>query len=265
VSLPRRLTSADASERLRAIDAVVADGRAAADVLSALAECLASRNKLIQRRAAQAFAALSAGGVAVQDILVATLLSPAQHQRWGAVYALSLLGPPPRDTLPVLLECLAVDDGDVRWAAADILVHMPVAGEVLDALRVLLRTGTAAQRKMAAYCLRDLDVRLPLVEQTMLAALDDADAGVRMAGMSALVRLSSDRAVLAQRLVRLIQDRDPGVRRAAAAALGAAGYRSDGVLTALRAAAADADPSLRRAAERSLRQLTDDARLSRDR
>jgi HEAT repeat protein len=260
VRLPERLASTDPSECLAAIDTAVAQASATADVLRALAECLGSRHKLIQRRAAQAFASLSASGVAVRDVLLATLLSRAQQQRWGAAYALSLLSAPPWEALPVLLECLGIDDGDVRWAAADILVRMRVEGDALDELRVLSSTGTAVQRKMAAYCLRDLGTRLPAVEQTLLAAVEDADPGVRMAAMSALARLSSDRVAVAQRLVRLLGDPDPGVRRAAAATLGAVGQRSDTVLTALRAAAASPDRSLRRAAERSLRRLAGDGR-----
>ncbi len=243
------------AECLAAIAAVQARADADPAALAALARHLGSRHKMIQRRAAEAFAVLDRRGIPVRDVLLATLQSAAPHQRWGAAYALSLLGALPPASLPVLVECLGVDDGDVRWAAANILLGMRGAGDVVDALRELLRAGNAAQRKMAAYCLRDMDAPSPVAERALLAALDDAEPGVRMAAMSALVRLSADHTAVARGLIPLLGDAEPGVRRAAAATLGAVGERSDVVLAALRAAAAGPDPSLRRAAERSLRRL----------
>ncbi len=254
MTAPERLRAPQLDERLAVMNDLAASGDADAVTVGALVECLAHQSKAIQRRAAETLKALAARGVAVRDVLLQALQAAAPAQRWGAAYALSLLGAPPAEVLPVLLECLGADDGDVRWAAAAILVPMREPG--LDStLCSVLRSGSARQRKMAAYCLRDRATRLPTIEQAMLEATGDPEPGVRMAAISALARVSAEPTVAAQRLVAMFHDPDAGVRRAAAAALGALGYRSDAVLAALRAATDSADLSLQRAAGRSLRRL----------
>jgi HEAT repeat protein len=255
VSLVERLQSPEVSECLTAIDALVRRADVEAAELDALAECLGHPRKVAQRRAAEAFAALSRAGIDVRDVLGTALRSAVPRQRWGAAFALSLVGTPPAETLPVLLECLGCGDGDVRWAAASAVVRMPQVAALSDALCALLRTGGAAQRKMCAYCLRDLGTRSAAVEAALLAALDDPDAGVRIAAIAGLTRLAVDRAAVARRLITLLGEAHEGVRRAAAAGLGALGERSEPVLEALQAAAASPDRSLQRAAGRSLRLL----------
>lgn len=250
-----RLRSPAVVERLAAMAEAAENGRNDSATLAALVECLGDEKKVVQRRAAEVLVALSGRSPAVHQALQTTLRSAAPRQRWGAAFAFSLLGVPPPDVLPVLLESLGSDDGDVRWAAAGALVQMSNRNDLSVALHTLLGTGNAAQRKMAAYCLRDLDTRSPAAEQALFAALDDADAGVRLAAMSSLIRLCANRAVVAQRVMTLLADAAAGVRRAAAAALGSLGERSEPVLSALRVAAASADPSLQRAARRSLRLL----------
>ena len=255
MTLAQRLDAPDVAERLAAMADVTAAADTDAATLAALADCLGDRRKVIQRRAAETFATLSKHGADVQPVLLAALASDAITQRWGAAYALSLLGRAPQVALPVLLKALGCDDGDIRWAAGNIVVRMRDHPGLIDALRDVLATGNAAQRKMAAYCLRDLDVRTPETEQALLAALHDADTNVRLAAISCIARLAIDRAAAAQRLVDLLGDPDVSVRRISAAVLGPFGERSAAVLAALRAATTTADVSLRRAAERSLRLL----------
>jgi HEAT repeat protein len=255
VTLIERLRSPELSECLPAIDALVERGSVTSDELDALAECLGHPRKAAQRRAAEAFAALSTAGIDVRQVLGNALRSTLPRERWGAAFALSLVGTPPAEALPVLLECLGSDDGDVRWAAASAVVRVPQRAALTDALCSLLRTGGAVQRKMCAYCLRDLDFRSPAVEAALAAALDDPDSAVRIAAMAGLTRLAANRADVARRLIILLGDAHEGVRRAAAASLGALGERSAPVIDTLRAATTSPDPSLRRAAERSLRLL----------
>jgi HEAT repeat protein len=253
------------AERLRAPDpeicrAAIAElaerGRATPEELAALADCLGAGQKAVERPAAEAFAALAARGVAVHDVLMRALASPLPRRRWGAAFALALLADdPPAATLAVLLDTLGADDGDLRWAAADIVVRLRDRVMLVESLRALAGSGNAAQRKMALYCLRDLDARTPEVEQAVLCALGDDDRDVRLAAVAALARLAGDRGAAAERLVHALERGDERLRRAAAAALGTLGERSAPVVAALRAAAASPDPSLRRAAEGALRRL----------
>jgi len=253
----QRLRSDDVAERLAAMTDVIQPGGCAdADTLEALAACLGDARKLIQRRAAETFAALGARGSNVRDVLLRALASDAPRQRWSAAYALSLLGEAPPVTLPTLLEALGSDDGDVRWAAGNILARRRGDTALVDALQQLLGTGNPAQRKMAAYCLRDLDARSPAVERALFAALRDPDTYVRLAVISAFGRLAIDRAAVARGLVDMLADPNASVPRVAAAVLGVLGERSDAVHAALKRASQSADGSLARAAERSLRLLT---------
>jgi HEAT repeat protein len=228
------LRAPDVATRVAAIAALAEQGRAGPDELAALADCLGDGRKAVERRAAEAFAALRVRGVAVDDVLDAALASPAPRRRWGAAFALALGADPPPRTLPVLLEALGMDDGDVRWAAAGIVARMTDRDAVVRALQVLLRSGNGAQRKMALYCLRDLEARAPDVEQAVVGALDDADWDVRLAAITSLARLALAREVAADRLVVVLEAGEARARRAAAAALGELGERSERVVAALR-------------------------------
>lgn len=255
MSAVERLRSPDAAERLAAIAELGERRNVDQDELHALAECLGYEKKVVQRRAAEVFAALNDRGIAVRVIVTTALRSNTPRQQWGAAFALSLLGTAPPEALPVLLACLGSDDGDVRWAAANIMVRMKDTPRLVELLQDALRTGNPAQRKMAAYCLRDLDARSPAVQRALFDALCDTEPGVRIAVMSSLACLGADRAAVAQRVTQLLRDVHDGVRRAAAAVLGSLGDRSEPILAALRAAASERDASLQRAAQRSLRLL----------
>ncbi|TMA71029.1 MAG: hypothetical protein E6J69_00715 [Deltaproteobacteria bacterium] len=249
-----RLRSPSVEDRVAAI-AELGHGDAGTAELEALALCLGHDHKLVQRRAAEAFAALDRRGTPVRAVLAAALRSTAARQRWGAAYALALLGAPPRDTLPVLLETLGEDDGDLRWAAARIVVRMRDEPELVRMLAELAARGRGPQRKMALYCIRDLGAPSTDAEGVAAAALGDPDVGVRLAALSTLPAVAVDRVTASHRLLSLLEDPDGGVRRAAAVALGELGTGSEEVVAALHAAAASEDASLKRAAERALRRL----------
>ena len=173
MTLAERLRSEGMEDRVAAIAALRERGSAAPEELAALADCLGHPRKAVQRPAAEAFAALGGTEVAVGPVLDRALASPDARQRWGAAFALSLVGDPPPHTLPVLLETIGADDGDVRWAAATILLRMRDRDGLVAPLAALVAGGNPAQRKMALYCLRDLDARAPEVERAVLSALGD--------------------------------------------------------------------------------------------
>ena len=256
MTLAERLQAPDPEVRRATIAELADRGGATPEELAALADCLGAGRKAVERPAAEAFAALAARGVPVDEILLGALASPFPRRRWGAAFALSLAGDPPAASLPVLLETLGADDGDLRWAAAGIVVRLQhERAALVESLRALVASGNAAQRKMALYCLRDLEARTPAVEQAVLHALGDANRDVRLAAVATLARLARDRGAAAAKLVHALETGDERVRRAAAAALGSLGERSGPVLAALGAASASPDPSLRRAAKGALRQL----------
>ncbi len=243
-----------ADDPLAAIARIRADGATSPDDVPFLVGCLGAGAKAVQRRAAEALAALDAGGTPVRAAIEPVLSAPALRTRFGGAYALSLLGTTPAACVPVLLETLGADDGDLRWAAATMLLPFG-APALLDPLRGLARTGNPAQRKMALYCLRDVEPAPTGIDPDLTAALADAEPSVRLAAMAALARLGRDRAAVARSLMPLLDDPDLGVRRAAAATLGRLGAADGDVRAALARAAAGDDPPLARAAAAALTRL----------
>jgi HEAT repeat protein len=237
---------------LERLAAIAARRRADVSELALLLDALGAPTKAEQRRAAEALAAVASAGQDVRPVLEQGLADGSPRRRWGAAYACSLVGVPPAACIPVLLEALGSDDGDVRWAAATIVRTLPVSVGIVADLRTLARSTSPLRRKMALYCLRDLAVRADGLEAELVAALQDAEPAVRLAAMSAVTALAQDRAAAARAVAARLDDRDAGVRRAAAAALGRLGPAEPGILEALRRARDGTDPALARAAARSL-------------
>ncbi|MGH7339574.1 MAG: HEAT repeat domain-containing protein [Candidatus Rokuibacteriota bacterium] len=255
MTLAERLRSPAHEERRAAIAEIATRDKVEPAELDALVACLGDAAKAIQRPAADACRTLAANGVSVVPLLMIALEAPDPRLRFGAAYALARLGPPPPVALPALLDALALDDGDVRWAAAELICRTDPRATVIAGLLPLVRTGNAPQRKMALYCLRDLGASNHDVERAALTAMDDTDGGVRLAAMTTLARLAHDRTQVAEKLMEALNAPDARERRAAAAALGDLGHDSVAVRAALETATRGDDVSLRRAAERSLRRL----------
>lgn len=230
--------------------------------LDALISCLGASRKVIQRRAAEALAASAVHDARVVEKLRAMLSHRDPRARWGAAYALGLVSLADAldlSALPVLLDTLASNDGDVRWAAAELIVRLgrknPAA--VSKLLIDLAEHGNLNARKMALYCLRDVggprDELLAVAEN----CCGDHHTLLKMAALSLLARIHDDNDRAAALAIRLLQgDPDGGVRRCAAVALGHIGNRSLFVTDALRHAAnAQGDIYMKRAAERALTRL----------
>ena len=165
--------------------------------LDALISCLGANRKVIQRRAAEALAASAVHDARVVEKLRAMLSHRDPRARWGAAYALGLVSLADAldlSALPVLLDTLASNDGDVRWAAAELIVRLgrknPAA--VSKLLIDLAEHGNLNARKMALYCLRDVggprDELLAVAEN----CCGDHHTLLKMAALSLLARIHDD-------------------------------------------------------------------------
>jgi HEAT repeat protein len=250
-----RLRHGTAADRIAALQEIAACPPVTPEELTLMVEDLGAQPKALQRRAAEAVAQCARIDARVVPRILALLDQAPWRQRWGAVFALSLLAALPPSALPTLLEAVDSDDGDVRWAAADLLKQLAQreATIVVPALMDAARHGGANQRKMSLYILRDL--RLQDGIGVALDALDAPEIEVRLAALAAFVALAADRARAARRVVALVDDRDARMRRAAAAALGQLAVATDAVWDVLNRAAATDDPGLRRAADRALLRI----------
>jgi HEAT repeat protein len=253
--MPNPLLDGPADARIAAFANLIERGTAPKEhELDALCAALGDVSKAVQRRAAEALATFAERGVRLGDRLQASLDAADLRRRWGAAYALSRIGPLSLTALPTLLEVLNSDDGDLRWAAADLLKQLAERhrDDVVD--RLLAGAGASGnQRKMAFYCLRDLGVAAGF--DAAIAGLAEGDIESRLAALAFIAKVHPSAAVAAPHIVAMVEDADPRMQRAAAGTLGGLGVSAGEVIDALRRAAASPDPSLRRAAERSLRLL----------
>jgi HEAT repeat protein len=258
------LHSAVIEERVAALVAIIENPgqRLGAESVAAIAGCLGADSKTVRRRAADALAAVARRDPAIVAAIRPGLTSANHRIRFGAAYALGAVGDEALtlDTAAALSEALGSSDGDLRWAAAELMVRLGRAHpqEIRAELLALVSSANPAARKMALYCLRDLGARGAGVLQAAAAALRDLDAHVRLAALALLSGSFAENDTAAQLMLdRLKSDREVGVRRAAAVALGNLPPGSAVAIEALRRVASQAlDRSLERAARASLGRLT---------
>lgn len=226
---------------------------------AAVVETLANPVRAEQRRAAETVASLAATIPAIARALEAALDDPRQRLRWGAAFTAGRArASSPGRLWPAVREAMSIEDGDQRWAAAELATRLASAdGAIADRLREAVFADPPVLRRMALYGLRDLAA--PDLGDTARRALDDGDSSVRLAALAGLVA-APDRDGDRERSARLVAarvaaDPDPGVRRAAAAALGRLGVALPEVTAALLAASGSPDAALARAAVGARRLL----------
>lgn len=261
--IARRLQSADPDERRAACQAAAEDP-AGTLLAGELSEALGDPVKAVVRAASDALVQIARRAGGVDEAIRAALHSELPSRRWGAAFTWARLEPPGPRVLPALVEALGSPDGDVRWAAARLLVEAGrLHADVLPLLLGLVRGGEhALVRRMATFALRELAPDRPEAAQVLLDATDDVDLHVRRAAYTAMASLMSPPPDVAEHLLRTLEsDPDAATRRLAALALGEIGATEPSALPshaegALRQAGGRSqDPDLRRAVERALTRL----------
>jgi len=238
------------------------NSESAAAVVENLIRQLGDARKTVQRRAIDELAAIAAGcNPIVIEKLRASIASADRRVRWAAAYALGQIGGGAfaMDCADALCEALADDDGDIRWAATGLMVRLGRENlpEISGRLLKLATDGDCNARKMALYCVRDLEIAGPELLAVVERAAHDSDAHVRLAALAVLSRLRDTPEGAARIMLECLKsDPDAGVRRAAASALGNIQSATADAMTALASAAADrSDESLARAARGALDRL----------
>ena len=116
-----RLQSRDPDER-RAACLAAAEDPSAVLLVDALVVALGDPETPVSRAASDALTRIARAGGEVEVPLKRALRDDERRRRWGAAYTQARLGPPEPGMLPAVVEALASPDGDVRWAAAKLLV-----------------------------------------------------------------------------------------------------------------------------------------------
>ena len=187
-----------------------------------LLERLGARDRSVQRHACDALAARLRGEPELRERVIERLRSDTPGERFAAAFVLFHADRPGLRLLPVLLEALELEDGDMRWQATHMLAMLGrLHGEVLPvALHEVASAESPLRRRMALYVLRELAPERAETARTCLQALEDPDADVRHAALTCFGKLGDpDRAALSRVLEILREGADPRARRIAAVVL----------------------------------------------
>jgi HEAT repeat protein len=193
----------------------------------------------------------------VRDTLNRRLVEPNHKNYWPVAYVLGHLPQPSGAVLRTLLQTLDHREPDIRWAAALLLVQIAKReGAVFNLLIELCREGTANQRRMAVYCLRDLELIDGASLQAIIDSLSDTDSSVRVAATTSLkYRRDDDQRVRQALLDRYLKDEDIKVRNAAAVTLASFTAPAQEFLRALQEAADGSDGQSKKTAAVALALL----------
>lgn len=256
-----RLASPDPETRREAC-AKAARDPAAVLLAEALGQALGDPDRGVARAASDALLAIGRAGADLRGVLREALRSESRARRIGGALTSARLEVPEPGLLPALVEALSDEAGDSRWAAARALVAAGQRhGEVLWLLLGLARGGESpAARRMACHCLRELAPDLPETAAALLDASRDPEPGVRRAGLASMASLLRPPPAVVERLLAALCEPDAAGRRIATAGLAAHAAAAPEELRArarraLEGASASADPGLRRGAARALARL----------
>ena len=220
------------------------------DRLAALIADLDHPDKPTLRTAVDYLIVLAANAEPVRETLDRRLNEPGHKNYWPVAYILGHLTKPSGVALRTLLDTLDHPEPDIRWAISLLLVKIAKReGSVVNLLIELCRNGTANQRRMAVYCLRDLELNDAASLQAIIGLLSDADSTVRVAATTSLKTRSDENARVRQALLKsYLNDGDIKVRNAAAVTLASFGAPSEDFLRVLNEAAKSNDSQTRKAA-----------------
>lgn len=209
------------------------------------------------RTAVDALIPLAAEFPHLREILNRRLAESGHKNYWPVAYILGQLPQPSGAVIGSLLDALDHREPDIRWAIALLLVRIAKSeGNLIDLLIDLCATGTANQKRMALYCIRDLGLSDALSLAALLEALSDADPTVRVAAAICLKLRSDLNDAGKTRLLQVyLQDTELKVRNTAAVALAHLGSPAAEFLIALRQASESDNDQVRKVAVTALELL----------
>lgn len=225
--------------------------------LNELIAALDHPDKPILRAAVDRLIALAASSTIVRDALNCRLSEAGHKNYWPAAYVLGHQPQPSGAAIRTLLEALDHREPDIRWANALLLIAIGQRqSAVLPLLIEICDGGSANQRRMALYCLRDLNLHDSVSRAAMLKALDDGEPTVRVAAVTSLKTRSDVDAAARQKLLNsYLHDGDDRVKHAAAVTLASLGTPEEDFLRALQEACASANQQIKKSAMAALQIL----------
>lgn len=225
--------------------------------IAVLLNSLAHPDKKVIRRAADALISMAPGLPELPDRLGRLLSNLPADKSWPIAYVLAHISSPSPSCLHVLRETLGSRDPDIRWAVSLLLVRLGKNNrEIVSLLLDLLKSGTPTQRRMALYCLRDLDFRDEVSLRAIVESLRDPDPLVRVAAVTSLkTREEIGQDGMEILLQLFLADSDSRVRCNAAVMLAQLGAPNENIRRALEEAGRSEEPQLKKAADAALALL----------
>jgi HEAT repeat protein len=225
------------------------------DKIAPLIDSLRLPDKKAIRQAADELISLAHRAPRLVERLNALLREWPEERQWPVAYILAHLPSPSSLSLRVLTEALGSGDPDIRWASVVLLVRLGKNDPaILKRLTGLLKSASSTQRRMAVYCLRDLDAEES--RQALLDSLQDGDPLVRVAAVTSLKARPEIAAKGAARLLHLLRsDPDLRVRSSAVLALARLDEPNDEIRAALNEASRSENLQLKKAANAALELL----------
>jgi HEAT repeat protein len=220
------------------------------DKIAPLMADLEKLDKPTLRKAVDALIRIAADDARIATTLSELLNDPDRKNRWSIAYILASLPSPTQSSIQILLETLDHRDPDIRWAVVLLLIRLAKADRpVLQLLIELAAKGTANQRRMAIYSLRDVGLTDEGNVQVLMDALHDPDPMVRVAAVTSLKMHSGLSERGKNELLELfLRDSDPRVRNTVVVTLAYLGTPSEEFLSELRKATASENAQLKKAA-----------------
>lgn len=225
--------------------------------IEALIADLDRQDKPAIRAAVDKLSSLAAESPRLRELLHRRLTESGHKNYWPVAYVLGHLPEPSGAALRTLFDALDHREADIRWAIALLLIRIAkMDGAIVHRLMDLSAAGTANQKRMALYCMRDLALTDSASRSALLGALGDSDATVRVAAAICL-RLRPDLDAAGRNaLLRIYaEDAEAKVRHTAAIALAYLGEPTAEFMAALRTNSESEDRETRKAALAALELL----------
>jgi len=209
------------------------------------------------RAAVDKLIALAQTSVELRDALAQRLSESDHRNYWPVAYVLGHQSQPSGVVIRTLLNALDHREPDIRWANGLLLVRMARREPAVVTLLIeLCETGSANQKRMALYCLRDLALTDAESRAAMMKALEDQEPSVRVAAVTSLkIRTDVDIAVRQKLLATYLQDTDDRVRNAVAVILATLGSPDEEFVRALTQASKSGNSQIRKSADAALKIL----------
>ena len=228
----------------------IEDNRSKLQRLDRVLLSLASIDPMDRAYAAEALGGMGPLAPEVVSALLAALRDADEAVRRASATALGQIGPAAAEAIPALIDKLG-DVYEVRRASTKAIGQIGPAA--IPALTAALRGHVNERiRSASAAALGRIGSAALKAIPALIAALGDADEGVRRNSATALGQIGS---AAVPALIAALRSAHEGVRRASATALGQIGPAAVEAIPALIAALGDVDEAVRRASATALGQI----------